>query len=234
MQGEGQKVQNIISDLPTQPGHKFRCNYQPMPTPDVLQEVLLKATCDVFGIHIIGHGDSEGLYLVSSENSKKPAHLEASILTKLIQNTPSIDVVILNACDTVRLGRDLKAAGVKHVVCWKGKVADVVAAKFSSFFYATLNLFPGDYRKAFIQGELSVKMLQHEKWKEGHQKPFGEPCYLCNSASGDILPDEGTEQTDKGGSEDEKEDESFPPRHQPAKEQEQEDNAEDDGENNYL
>jgi hypothetical protein len=64
MHREGQKIQNIISDLPVQPGHKFHCNYQPMPTPKVLQEVLLKATCAVFGIHIIGHGDLEGLYLV--------------------------------------------------------------------------------------------------------------------------------------------------------------------------
>ena len=166
-----------------------------------------------------------------SENSEKSAHVEASILKKLIQNTPSIDVVILNACDTVRLGRDLKAAGVKHVVCWKGKVADVVAAEFSSLFYQALNETPGDYLKAFIQGEIAVKRLQHEKWHAGDQKPFGEPCYLCNSAA-------GTDQTHKGGSEDEKEDEkedeSFPPKHQPVKEQEQEDQSEDDGENRSM
>jgi hypothetical protein len=126
------------------------------------------------------------------KNSKESAHLEASVLTKLIQNTPSIEVVILNACDTVRLGCDLQAAGVKHVVCWRGKVADVVAARFSSFFYQALNRTPGDYRKAFIQGEIAVRQLQHEKWQTGDQKPFGEPCYLCNSAAGDILPDEGT------------------------------------------
>jgi hypothetical protein len=112
MHGEGQKIQSIISDLPVQPGHKFHCNYQPMPTPKILQEVPLKATSIVFGIHIIGHGDSEGLYLVSSENSKK--------------------------------------SGVKHVVCWKGKVADVVAAEFSSLFYQALNRNPSDDRKAFI------------------------------------------------------------------------------------
>ncbi len=194
MHGEGQKIQNIISDLPVQAGHKpkFRCNYQSMPTPDVLQEVLLKATCDVFGIHIIGHGDSEGLYLVSSENSKELAHVEASILKELIQNT-SVEVVLLNACDTERLGHDLKAGGVKHVVCWRGKVADVVAAKFSSLFYKTLNLNPGDYRKAFTEGRRAVRMLQHQKWHAGDRKPFGEPCYLCNSAAGDILPDGGTE-----------------------------------------
>ena len=161
-----------------------------------------------------------------SENSEKSAHVEASILKKLIQNTPSIDVVILNACDTVRLGRDLKAAGVKHVVCWKGKLADAVAAEFSSLFYQALNRNPCDYRKAFIQGEIAVRRLQHEKWHAGDQKPFGEPCYLCNSVVGHILPDEGTDQTHKGGSEDEKEDESFPPKHQPAKEQELEDHSE--------
>ena len=61
MHGEGHKMQSIISDLPVQPAHKFHCNYQPMPTPKILQEVFLKATSVVFGIHIIGHGDSEGL-----------------------------------------------------------------------------------------------------------------------------------------------------------------------------
>jgi hypothetical protein len=235
MHGEGQKIQSIISDLPVHPDHKFHCNYQPMPTPKVLQELLLKGTCAVFGIHIIGHDDSEGLYLVSSKNSKKSAHVEASILKELIQSTPSIEVVILNSCDTVCLGRDLKTAGVKHVVCWKGKLADAVAAEFSTLFYQTLNRNPSDYRKAFIQGEIAVRRLQHEKGHVGDQKPFGEPCYLCNSAAGDILPAEGTEPTHKGGgSEDEKEDDSFPPKHQPAKEQEQEDNSEDDGVNRSM
>ena len=51
--------------------------------------------------------------------------------------------------------------------------------------------------------QIAVRQLQHVKGNAGDQKPFGEPCYLCNSAAGDILPDEGTEQTCKGGSEDE-------------------------------
>jgi hypothetical protein len=203
-----------------------------MPTLKDLQELLRKATCTLSGIHIIGHGDSKGLYFVSRDNRKQPARVEASNLKEMIRNVPSIEFVVLNACDTELLGRDLKEDGVKHVVCWRGKVADVVAETFSSSFYQTLNDFPGDYCRAFAEGRVAVRLLQGEKLYAGDRMPFGEPCYLCDSAAHNMLPDEDTEQTHKEVSEDEEE--SFPPQHLPAKEQEQEDNSEDDGENRSM
>ena len=101
---------------------------------------------------------------------------------------------VLNACDTEDLGRELAQRGLKHVVCWRGKVADAVAERFSQEFYKTLNERPGEYRRAFEEGKLAATMLQDAKWNAGERRPSGSPCFLCHSSvdgqGGDILPDD--------------------------------------------
>jgi hypothetical protein len=101
---------------------------------------------------------------------------------------------VFNACDTEDLGRELAQRGLKHVVCWRGKVADAVAERFSQEFYKTLNESPGEYRRAFVEGKLAATMLQDARWNAGERRPSGSPCYLCHSSvdgqEGDILPDD--------------------------------------------
>ena len=79
-------------------------------------------------------------------------------------------------------------------MCWRGKVADAVAERFSPGFYKTLNECPGEYRKAFVEGKLAATMLQDARWNAGERRPSGSPCYLCHSSvdgqGGDILPED--------------------------------------------
>ena len=157
-----------------------------------LQGQLRRASGNVCGLHFIGHGAEGGLYLVS-EDGRRPARIEASSLVQMIEAAQSLQVCLLNACDTESLGLELKRGGLKHVVCWRGPVADAVAHRFSQEFYQTLNEEPGQYRKAFCQGKLAAKALQDDRWDAGFQRPLGSPCYFCASpdagAQGDILPE---------------------------------------------
>ena len=189
MQGEGQKIIDIIEGLP---GSRFSVKYNPRPSLQVLQGQLRRAN-DAIGVHFIGHGDEEGLYVVSDDGTQ-PAKVSAPTLAQLIQNVLSMQMGVLNACDTEDLGRELAQRGLKHVVCWRGKVADAVAERFSQEFYKTLNESPGEYRRAFVEGKLAATMLQDARWNAGERRPSGSPCYLCHSSvdgqGGDILPDD--------------------------------------------
>ena len=132
MQGEGQKIIDIIEGLP---GSRISVKYNPR------------------------------LYVVSDDGTR-PVKVSAPTLAQLIQNVLSIQTGVLNACDTDVLARELAQRGLKHVVCWRAKVADAVAERFSQEFYKALNEYPGEYRMA----------------------------YLCHSSvdgrGGDILPDD--------------------------------------------
>ena len=184
MQGEGQKIVSIIQGLP---GNKLTCTYNPRPSLQDLQGQLRRATPEVFGLHFIGHGREGGLYLVS-EDGKRPARIEASSLVQMVGAAESLQVCLLNACDTESLGCELRRGGLKHVVCWRGPVADAVAHRFSQEFYQTLNEEPGNYRKAFGQGKLAAKVLQDARWYAGDKRPLGLPCYL--GTEGDNLPED--------------------------------------------
>lgn len=54
-----------------------------------------------------------------------------------------MECVVLNACSTEDMGRRLRADGLKHVVCWRGKVLDGAALEFSKTFYESLQLSAG-------------------------------------------------------------------------------------------
>ena len=191
MQGEGQKIVRIISELP---GSTFRPCYHPRLSLQDLQGTLRPAIDKVIGLHFIGHGESEGLFFVS-EDGKRPARVEADRLKDMLRSAPSIQVCLLNACATENLGHQLRNGGIKYVVCWRGNVADPVAERFSQEFYETLNETPGNFRKAFEQGKLASTILQDQRYYDGERRPTGAPCYLSfdnlsfDSVVGDLLPD---------------------------------------------
>ena len=64
-----------------------------------------------------------------SDDGNRPAKVHGSTLKQLIQNILSMQFGVLNACDTEDIGRELAQTGLKHVVCWRGPVADVVAER---------------------------------------------------------------------------------------------------------
>jgi hypothetical protein len=112
---QGEEGQNFFSIIEGLPGNKLDCRYNPRPSLQDLQGQLRRATRQVFGLHFIGHGLQGGLYLVS-EDGKRPARIEASSLVQMVGAAESL----------------------KHVVCWRGPVADAVAHRFSQEFYRTL------------------------------------------------------------------------------------------------
>ncbi len=188
MQGEGQTIVRILQ------ANKLECLYNPRPTLRDLQEQLRKASSDasVIGVHFIGHGTEEGLYFVS-DDGKEPELVESSSLIKLIRGASSIEFVLVNACNSESLGRELRGGGMKHVSCWRGSVHDTVAERFSEQFYKTVIEKPGDYQGAFDQGKVAAEILQNAKWHNGARKPDGTPCFF--SMADNIPTHQGNEKS---------------------------------------
>ena len=66
----------------------------------------------------------------------------------------TIECVVLNACETEGVGRQLLAYGVPNVVCWRSEVRDMTAMTFSKHFYKALDIQhegKRDYKRAFKQ-----------------------------------------------------------------------------------
>mmetsp|Transcript_50047 Transcript_50047/g.73508 ORF Transcript_50047/g.73508 Transcript_50047/m.73508 type:complete len:421 (+) Transcript_50047:739-2001(+) len=145
-----------------------------------------KKNANVIGVHFIGHGDSEGLFLGSGTGNQM-APVDMCSLKLMLESAPFIEVCLLNACDTEKHGRLFLVGGVKHVVCWRGKVADSVAMEFSKFFYTTLYETPGDYVAAFKQGMVRCSQWQFTQYYQGYRRPAGRPFFL--SRDGSVIED---------------------------------------------
>ena len=110
------------------------------------------------GLHFIGHGNEEGLFVSGDGQTKE--RVSAGRLKDMLKLAYSIYFCILNACSTEEIGCQILGESVKHVMCWKGKVHDDVAKKFSQEFHTVLNETPGNYRRAFEQGKVFANNLQ--------------------------------------------------------------------------
>ena len=62
----------------------------------------------------------------------------------------TIELVVLNWCESKRWAKEFLKYGVKNVVCWQNSADDSKAIKFSSCFFTALGkTLPRDYNKAF-------------------------------------------------------------------------------------
>jgi len=83
----------------------------------------------------------------------------------------TVELVFLNGCNSEELGRLVRAEGVPYVVCWASRTEDRAARLFSaSFFHSYMRC--KDYRQAFAQAKLAVKMHT----KSGQDTPVYELC----------------------------------------------------------
>lgn len=82
-------------------------------------------------IHFAGHGEVEGLVL---EGEK----LKAEVLTKILANTRNLQLVILNACYTLPMAKDV-AKHIPYVIGTQGPLPDSTAIAFADSFYVGIS-----------------------------------------------------------------------------------------------
>jgi hypothetical protein len=102
--------------------------------------------------------------------------------------------VVLNACETEEMGKELRSAGVSLVVCWRSKVHDRTARRFALDFYASLNEQEQgqDYGLAFDRAVARMDSGGGAAHTPKKHLAAGAVDYVCLlSVSGDRFPDTG-------------------------------------------
>ena len=131
-------------------------------------------------LHFMGHGDFDpergtGVLLLEDE-AGRPSPIDGATLGMLLRDVPAMRLVLLNACNTARLGggpgRDpfagvasaLVMAGVPAVVAMQFPISDRAAVEFSSAFYPRLvEGFPAD--AAVAEARKAIRMADPESWE---------------------------------------------------------------------
>ena len=166
---EAQKMQPLVED-------SHWLSIQPQTTFEVFRCKLASAAeQNTRVVHFMGHGDEHGgLFWVKQGNNKESERFDTALIADVLkEQRDTLRCLVLNACGTLMLARELRALELGDLVCWKGAVRDDVARKFSQGFYETLKRKPNGYREAFKQGSFAVRELQQSQLQEGKQKPPG-------------------------------------------------------------
>jgi predicted RNase H-like HicB family nuclease len=71
-----------------------------------------------------------------------------------------LELVLLNGCESLELGRALRRAGVPYVVCWSTDAHDEAASKFAAEFFRCCAAGKGP-EEAFEEGRLAVRVITH-------------------------------------------------------------------------
>jgi hypothetical protein len=108
-------------------------------------------------LHLIMHGDAEWhnsdgsieytLGLVGLHG--KVVTVSPALIVRTIAAANQLELVFINACMSVALGKALFAAGVRRVICWETLVNDKVAMAFSTDFYDAKYRMAYTYDDAF-------------------------------------------------------------------------------------
>jgi len=105
-------------------------------TPQRLVELVLSNSPGLC-LHVSCHGSEDCLYLENQIGCMAP--LPVALARQWLCKTPiciAPEVVVLLCCSSENFGRVLLEAGVQHVVCTRGKLADRVAREFSQAFWS--------------------------------------------------------------------------------------------------
>lgn len=157
--------------------HYFEFDQQVQPCFEHFQTSLMySAVRNVRIVHLAGHADHEGFYFALDDHGLQTEPIKPENITELlVQQSDArggkVECVVFNACCTEAMGRQLRAEGMTHVVCWRGEVRDGAALEFSKAFYKSLQVSagagctsipPGAYKAAFKQGCVALRV-----WKGG-------------------------------------------------------------------
>ena len=120
----------------------------------------LRVACSAFSqqkvvvVHMSGHTqDGEMALEARPVATKRRPHLPEAVLNSSfvtwITAGQSVELVFLDACNTVVLGKKLRGEGVPYVVCWQGEVDDQESISFSAAFYQHVIYNATEYGVAF-------------------------------------------------------------------------------------
>jgi hypothetical protein len=156
--GEAQQIYNLFSD---DRRSAFMFHQNPEPTfEDFQKEILAAIQKNVRVVHLAGHGSTlDGLLWFKKlacqsgpDYNKVPLKKFAGvfeIVSAGSEDGGTVECVVLNACNTVTVGKLLRKFKVPHVVCWRSEVNDETAIEFAKHFYTALTQDSTNYRRAF-------------------------------------------------------------------------------------
>ena len=159
----------------------------------------------VRGLHLTGHGTSRcGFYWLKRKAGTEYEVVAIDRVVALVKTEAAggsgggtIEFAMLNACETEEMGKALRAAGVRYVICWRSEVDDDTAREFALEFYRCLDTQDPsqakDYKRAFL---LAVARMGSGGGaaRRGPQKLLaaGAVDYVCLlSEAGDEFPNSG-------------------------------------------
>ncbi|MGB1607394.1 MAG: CHAT domain-containing protein, partial [Promethearchaeia archaeon] len=103
------------------------------------------------GLHLAGHGRKRCgfLWLKSGVAAREYEEVPIARIVRVVStevatevagvSNGTIEFAMLNGCETEEMGRQLRNAGLRHVVCWRSEVQDTTARRFALDFYGSLD-----------------------------------------------------------------------------------------------
>jgi hypothetical protein len=144
----------------------WECTQNSKPTLEDLRTSIKTAQeRNVKGLHLSGHGSKTCGFVWNTKDSATagidyPIHILVEIVGSATGQRGPIEFVMLNACSTENLCRELLKVGIMYGVCWKTLVHDEIAREMCESFWRALTAQskkdsnkdgspPRDYRHAF-------------------------------------------------------------------------------------
>jgi hypothetical protein len=154
-------------------------------------------------LHLAGHSTAPcGFVWVTKHPSTDYHEVSMEEFAKIFETEAAgragtVECVVLNACESEEMAKRLRKYGVPHVICWRSKVRDVTAMRFSETFYKALDCQGDnsrDYKRAFEQAAQPARMRSSES-PGAERKPAkyavrGAVDFICLlSKDGDVFPE---------------------------------------------
>ena len=154
-------------------------------------------------LHFAGHGHSQhGFFWLKHGAATEYEEVQLDKFAGLIKtelagsDVGGIECVVLNACETEKMGKILRTAGVRHIVCWRSEVEDGTANQFALDFYKSLDQQDlsqtKDYAHAFRQAVARMSAGEGDTRAAQKHLAAGAVDYVCLlSQDGDAFPNTG-------------------------------------------
>lgn len=156
---------------------KVKVDFLPNATVDSLRNALMNEQYHV--LHYMGHGsydDNKGSgALIFEDENQQAVKVDGQVLGMLLQGSPTVRLVFLNACDTAKAAEDhpfsgvanrLVLSGVPAVLAMQLPITDKAAIAFAKVFYQRLvDGFGVD--EATAQGRRAVMTAETESMEWG-------------------------------------------------------------------
>ena len=163
-----------------------------------IQERLLTIRPDI--LHIVGHGNEDGLLLWADD---APTLVSAATLRAVLQQAESVKLVFLNACLAGRVDSTRPFAGIAHQLLQSGLPA-AIAMRYEILDRSAVT-FAGSVYKALVTGacrghvDAAVSMARNNLYiNDPNCVDYATPILWLNAESGRILRFENEEQSDAG------------------------------------